>query len=71
MALAPLRRSDGWYFVRKLALRGEYTDWTPAEWRQESKAWYSSRFSGIPDTEMIVGSAIQHHETLEGHQHGT
>jgi hypothetical protein len=46
-------RPDGWYWVRKDGWYGEVPAWTPAEWRQESRAWYSSKFSGIPDSGIV------------------
>jgi hypothetical protein len=51
-------RKDGWYWVRMLGWGDKYGDWVPAEWRQASKSWYSTLFSGIPDSEMIVGAAL-------------
>lgn len=58
MAPAPFR-ADGWYWVRKEGWGGEYGEWQPAEWRQESRSWASTRFSGIPDAEMIVGERLE------------
>jgi hypothetical protein len=52
-------RSNGWYFVRKKTWGDQYDDWVPAEWRQESKSWYSTKFSGIPDSEVIVGERLE------------
>lgn len=58
MAPAPFRE-DGWYWVRKSDWgENNYGPWTPAEWRQEAKSWYSNLFSGIPDGEMIVGDRL-------------
>lgn len=51
-------RSNGWYWVKKKGWGEQYGDWEPAEWRQESKSWYSITFSGIPDSEMIVGEPL-------------
>ncbi len=57
MAPTPFR-PDGWYWVRKKGGGDEYGDWVPAEWKQESKSWASTQFSGIPDSEMIVGEQL-------------
>lgn len=57
MAPEPFR-TDGWYWVRKLGFGGQYGDWVPAAWKQESKSWASTQFSGIPDAEMIVGECL-------------
>lgn len=54
------KRISGWYWVRKQGWGTEYEDWTPAMWKPECNAWYSVGFSGIPDSEMIVGDAITH-----------
>ena len=51
-------RADGWYWVRKAGWGDQYGEWVPAEWRQEPRAWYSTQFSGIPDSEMIVGERL-------------
>ena len=57
MAIEPFRM-DGWYWVRKLGWGEQYGDWTPAEWKQESKSWSSTQFSGIPDSEFIIGERL-------------
>ena len=57
MAADPFR-PDGWYWVRKAGWGDQYGPWTPAEWRQESRSWFSTQFSGIPDSEMIVGKRL-------------
>lgn len=51
-------RPNGWYWVRKSGWGDQYGEWVPAEWRQESRSWYSTLFSGIPDAEMIVGEPL-------------
>lgn len=57
MAPVPFRL-DGWYWVRKSGWGDQYGPWTPAEWRQASRAWYSTQFSGIPEAEVIVGERL-------------
>lgn len=57
MAPTPFR-ADGWYWVRKLCFGGQYSAWAPAEWRHEFRSWSSTQFSGIPDSEMIVGERL-------------
>ncbi len=51
-------RDPGWYWVRKEDWGSKYGEWTPALWKPESRAWYSSAFSGIPDAQMIVGEKL-------------
>lgn len=51
-------RPDGWYWVRMLGWGGQYESWVPAEWSQSSRSWASSRFSGIPESHMRVGTAL-------------
>ena len=46
-------RPDGWYWVRKDGWYGETPDWTLAEWRQSCRAWYSTTYSGIPDSQIV------------------
>ena len=59
LRMAPeANRPDGWYWVRKHGWGDSYGDWLPAEWRQEFKSWASTKFSGIPDSEMIVGDRL-------------
>lgn len=55
---APERRENGWYWVRKEEWGGDYGEWMPALWLAEHKSWRSASFSGIPDSEMIVGGKI-------------
>ena len=57
MATEPFR-FNGWYWVRKAGWGDLYGDWTPAEWKQESKSWSSTQFSGTPDSEFIVGERL-------------
>ena len=57
MAPQPFR-PDGWYWVRKKGWGDTYEDWAPAEWKQEFRSWASTKFSGIPDSEMIVGEQL-------------
>jgi hypothetical protein len=52
-------RKPGWYWVRKAGWGGEYGDWTPALWKPEFRSWASVGFSGIPDSEMIVGARLE------------
>jgi hypothetical protein len=52
-------RIVGWYWVRKAGWGGTYGDWTPALWKPEFRSWSSVGFSGIPDSEMIVGDRMQ------------
>lgn len=52
-------RPDGWYWVRKMGWGEQYGEWLPAEWKQEFRSWASTRFSGIPDSEMIVGTPLR------------
>lgn len=54
----PTVRDNGWYWVKKEEFGNSYSDWQPAEWRQQSKSWRSTSFSGIPDTEVIAGNKI-------------
>lgn len=52
-------RDDGWYWVRKKGWGEDYEDWTPALWQAEHRSWRSAMFSGIPDSEMIVGDRME------------
>ncbi len=52
-------REPGWYWVRKSGWGAEYGDWTPALWKPEFRSWESVGFSGIPDSEIIVGERMQ------------
>lgn len=52
-------REDGWYWVRKMDWNNRYEDWVPALWQNEFRSWRSAMFSGIPDSEMIVGDRLQ------------
>lgn len=52
-------REDGWYWVRKEGWGDELEDWAPAMWQSEYKSWSSAMFSGIPDSEMIVGDKLR------------
>lgn len=56
-ALHPIRR-NGWYWVRKEGTDAVYGPWVPAEWRSETRSWYSANFAGIPDFCMIVGQRL-------------
>lgn len=58
MSSTSTTRPDGWYWVRKKSWGDDYGDWVPAEWKQEFRSWASTRFSGIPDSEMVVGERI-------------
>lgn len=49
---------DGWYWVRKSGWGNERGDWVPALWQTEYRSWRSAAFSGIPDSEMIVGDKL-------------
>ncbi|MCK9394202.1 MAG: hypothetical protein M0Q44_01260 [Methylobacter sp.] len=51
-------REAGWYWVRILGFEDEYSAWTPALWKLERRAWHSVEFSGVPDTQMIVGEKL-------------
>lgn len=51
-------RADGWYWVRKKGWRDEYGEWVPALWQTEYRSWRSAMFSGIPDSEMLVGDKV-------------
>lgn len=51
-------RDDGWYWVRKKGWRDEYGEWVPALWQTEYRSWRSAMFSGIPDSEMMVGDKM-------------
>ncbi|HET6890514.1 MAG TPA: hypothetical protein VFH31_05380 [Pyrinomonadaceae bacterium] len=51
-------REDGWYWVRKMGWGDQYGDWVPALWMAEYRSWKSALFSGIPDSEMIVGAKM-------------
>lgn len=52
-------RDPGWYWVRKEDLDGKYGDWTPALWKADRRAWYTWEFSGVPDSQMIVGERLR------------
>lgn len=52
-------RQDGWYWVRKVGWGRELGDWMPALWKTEFRSWASVGFSGIPDSEVIVGKPVQ------------
>lgn len=49
---------DGWYWVRKKGWHGKYGDWVPAMWQTEIRSWRSVMFSGIPDSEVMVGDKM-------------
>lgn len=51
--------ADGWYWVRKKGWGDEYEEWVPALWQTEYRSWRSAMFSGIPDSEMIVGDMLK------------
>ena len=51
-------RDDGWYWVRKKGWCDEYGEWVPALWQTEYRSWRSAMFSGIPDSEMMVGDKM-------------
>ena len=57
-AEAPPCPGDGWYWVRKKGWRDEYGEWVPALWQTEYRSWRSAMFSGIPDSEMMVGDKM-------------
>ena len=52
----PMERAEGWYWVRCEVFGGAYGPWTPAMWKSTARAWYSWEFSGVPDSEVIVGA---------------
>ena len=52
-------RDDGWYWVKKEGWGSDFGDWTPALWQQEYRSWSSASFSGIPDSQMIIGEKLQ------------
>jgi len=52
-------RPSGWYWVRKKGIDNRFGPWVPAEWREEVKSWYSTAFSGVPDSEVRVGALLQ------------
>lgn len=47
------QRPDGWYWVKETRWDNMQPEWVPAEWRQAAKAWYSTQFSGIPDSGIL------------------
>lgn len=54
-----MSRVAGWYWVRKLDWDNLYGDWVPALWQVDSRSWRSAMFSGIPDSEFIIGSRVE------------
>lgn len=49
---------NGWYWVKVLDFDDTYSDWVPAEWREETRSWYSTRFRGIPDNHVQLGPKL-------------
>ena len=48
-------RQDGWYWVQiPIWGKDEWSDWTPALWREEFRSWSSADFSGYPDSHVRV-----------------
>jgi hypothetical protein len=60
---APVERTvrlQGWYWVRKENIDGEFDDWTPAFWNADIKKFYSAFFGGVSDSSVIVGEELKH-----------